>query len=383
MKLESNIPRFFKAPGQSFFLFGPRGTGKSTWLKGNYPDALWIDLLEPETYRSLSARPERLSELVLGNRDKKVVVIDEVQKIPELLSLVHALIERDKNRHFILTGSSARKLKKTGVDLLAGRLLLRTMHPFVAGELGSRFDLMQALTVGLVPLVACALSPPDVLRTYAALYVQEEVKMEGLTRNVGDFSRFLEAITFSHGGDLNLSNIARECEVHRKVVGSYIQILEDLLLSFTMPVFSKRAKRATVRRSKFYFFDAGVYRSLRPTGPLDRSEEIEGAALEGLVAQHLRAIVAYRNDDSRLYYWRTRSGLEVDLVLYGSNTFKAIEVKNTTRIRPADTRALRAFREEYPEAEAVLVYRGGERLALGDVLCVPVEEFLRSFVIAG
>jgi predicted AAA+ superfamily ATPase len=383
VKLESNIPRFFKAPGQSFFLFGPRGTGKSTWLKGNYPDALWIDLLEPETYRSLSARPERLSELVLGNRDKKVVVIDEVQKIPELLSLVHALIERDKNRHFILTGSSARKLKKTGVDLLAGRLLLRTMHPFVAGELGSRFDLMQALTVGLVPLVACALSPPDVLRTYAALYVQEEVKMEGLTRNVGDFSRFLEAITFSHGGDLNLSNIARECEVHRKVVGSYIQILEDLLLSFTMPVFSKRAKRATVRRSKFYFFDAGVYRSLRPTGPLDRSEEIEGAALEGLVAQHLRAIVAYRNDDSRLYYWRTRSGLEVDLVLYGSNTFKAIEVKNTTRIRPADTRALRAFREEYPEAEAVLVYRGGERLALGDVLCVPVEEFLRSFVIAG
>lgn len=201
--MESNIPRFFKAPQQSFFLFGPRGTGKSTWLRNNYPDALWVDLLEPETFRSLSARPERLRELVLGNRDKKIVVIDEVQKIPELLSLVHTLIESDKTRRFILTGSSARKLKKTGVDLLAGRVLLRTMHPFVAGELGSGFDLIQALSVGLVPLVTCAPSPSDVLRTYAALYVQEEVKMEGLTRNVGDFSRFLEAITFSHGSELN------------------------------------------------------------------------------------------------------------------------------------------------------------------------------------
>ncbi len=178
-KLESNIPRFFKAPRQSFFLFGPRGTGKSTWLRNHYPDAVWVDLLEPETFRSLSARPERLRELILGNRDKKIVVIDEVQKIPELLSLVHALIESDKTRRFILTGSSARKLKKTGVDLLAGRVLLRTMHPFVAGELGSRFDLTDALSIGLVPLITCAPSPADVLRTYAALYVQEEVKNGG------------------------------------------------------------------------------------------------------------------------------------------------------------------------------------------------------------
>lgn len=171
--------------------------------------------------------------------------------------------------------------------------------------------------------------------------------------------------------------------MHRKVVGSYVQILEDLLLSFTVPVFTKRAKRATVSRPKFYLFDAGVYRSLRPAGPLDRSEEIEGCSLEGLVAQHLRAIIAYRNDDSRLYYWRTRSGLEVDLVLYGSSTFKAIEVKNTTRIRPADTRALRAFKEEYPESEAILLYRGKERLAMGDVRCMPCEEFLRSLSMAG
>jgi predicted AAA+ superfamily ATPase len=378
--MESDIPRLFKTPRQSFFLFGPRGTGKSTLLRRAFPEALWIDLLQPDVVRSLSARPERLRELVRGENTRRTVVIDEVQKVPELLGQIHALIEEDQTRRFVLTGSSARKLKRTGVDLLAGRVLLRTLHPFLASELGPQFDLNSALQHGLVPLVTMAETPADVLRTYASLYVQEEVKMEGLTRNVGAFSRFLEAISFSHAGMLNISNVARECEVERKTVEGYVQVLEDLLLSFRVPVFAKRAKRATAVAPKFFFFDAGIYRSLRPAGPLDRAEEIAGRALEGLVAQHLRALAAYRNDGSTLYHWRTRAGLEVDLVVYGKRSIEAIEVKNTARVRPEDLRSLRAFLQDYPEAKARFLYRGNERLRVDAIDCIPCAEYLRSLV---
>jgi predicted AAA+ superfamily ATPase len=279
----------------------------------------------------------------------------------------------------VLTGSSARKLKRAGVDLLAGRLSVRTLHPFLAAELGSAFVMEDALRWGLVPLIFSASSPEETLKGYIALYLQEEVKAEGLVRRVGDFSRFLEAISFSHGSVLNISNVARECQVNRKVVESYVEILDDLLLSFRLSVFSKRARRATVAHDKFYLFDAGVYRSLRPTGPLDRPEEIDGGALEGLVAQHLRALCAYQGD-CQLFYWRTRGGSEVDFVVYGKKRFWAIEVKNTLRIRPDDLRGLRSFREDYPEAETFLLYRGRERIKQREILCLPCGEFLSSLV---
>ena len=243
--MESVIPRFFKAPKESFFMFGPRGTGKSTWLCTVMKNALWVDLLDPEEFRSYSARPERLRELVLGNRDKRIIVIDEIQKVPDLLSVVHMLIEKKQGWQFILTGSSSRKLKRTGVDLLAGRVLKLTLHPFMAAELGKKFNFGTSLKFGLLPLVVTALEPEKVLRTYSALYMREEVQMEGLVRNISGFSRFLEAVSFSHGAVLNISNVARECEIERKVVEGYINILEDLLLSFRLPVFTKRAKRAT------------------------------------------------------------------------------------------------------------------------------------------
>lgn len=374
--MASLIPRFFKAPDQSFFLFGPRGTGKSTWLRENYPGALWVDLLAPETYRRFEARPERLGELITGSPQKRVVVVDEVQKVPALLDVVHGLCEERKELRFILTGSSSRKLKRSGVDLLAGRLLLRSLHPFMAAELGRGFDLDRALALGLVPLVVRAPMPQDTLDAYASLYLREEVKMEGVVRNIGDFSRFLEAISFSHASVLNISAVARECQVNRKTVEGYLQVLEDLLLSHRIPPFTRRARRATSTHPKFFYFDTGVFRSLRPAGPLDRREEIEGHALEGLVAQHLLAFNAYRGGEDSLFFWRTRSGSEVDFVVYGPQLFWAIEVKNSRRVRPEDTRPLRAFAEEYPEARAMLLYRGTERLVRDNILCLPCEEFL-------
>ena len=365
-------------PEGSFFLFGPRGTGKSTLLRHQLPsDALFINLLEPDVYRRLSAFPERLTELVDGAVDGVDVVVDEIQRVPELLNVVHDLIERGVGRRFILTGSSARKLRRRGVDLLAGRALNCSLHPFMATEL-PEFELETALQLGLVPLVVKALDPEGVLRTYADLYLREEVQFEGWARSIGDFARFLEAVSFSQGSQLNITEVARECEIKRKTVSGYIEVLEDLLLAFRVPVFTKRARRQTVSHPKFYYFDAGIYRSLRPRGPLDRPEEIDGAALEGLVAQHLRAWSAYRRDDSKLFFWRTRSGVEVDFIVYGSAGFWALEVKNTAQVRSQDVKSLRAFRSDYPECQPLLIYRGHERLKIDGILCVPGGEFLKQ-----
>ena len=220
-------------------------------------------------------------------------------------------------------------------------------------------------------------SPPS--GAYASLYLEQEVRLEGLTRNLGAFARFLEAASFSHGSVLNLANVARESQIERKTVSAYVDILEDLLLACRIPVFAKRAKREVTAHPKFYFFDAGVFRSLRPRGPLDLPEEIDGAALEGLVAQHLRAWLAY-GGSGNLFYWRTRAGTEVDFVVYGPTGFWAIEVKSAGRVRPEDLKPLAAFSEEYPEVVPILLYRGEERLRIGKTWCLPVEAFLRQLL---
>lgn len=372
------VPRHLQAPKESFFLFGPRGTGKSSWARHTFKDALWIDLLEPDVLRAYAARPERLRDLVAGNPTQRVVVIDEVQKAPELLGVVHSLREKSRSLRFVLTGSSARKLKQSAVDLLAGRALLRALHPFMASELGARFHLDAALMTGLLPLVLGSKDPGETLRAYHALYLKEEIQQEGLVRSIGGFARFLEAISFSHGSILNISNVARECEIERKTVEGYVGILEDLMLGFRLPVFTRRAQRSVVAHPKFYFFDAGVFRAARPSGPLDRSTEIDGAALEGLVAQHLRAWNSYRGEPNVLYYWRTRAGAEVDFVLYGKDGFWAIEVKNSRKIHPHDVRALKSFREDYPEARPLLLHRGADRLEMDGIACLPCEAFLRA-----
>ncbi len=372
----TTLARFFTVPRGSFFLFGPRGTGKTTWLREALPDALLVDLLRAEEYRRLAARPERLRELVRAVPPGGDIVVDEIQRVPELLNVVHELMAMRSGHRFVLTGSSARTLRRGGVNLLAGRAIVRTMHPFMAGELGSAFDLATALTLGTVPTVLSSEDPASALTAYASLYVEQEVRAEGLVRDVGSFSRSLEAAAFSHAATLNVSEIARECETSRSTVSGYLELLEDLLLAFRLPVFTRRAKRRLVAHPRFFYFDCGVFRNLRPSGPLDRPEEIAGPALEGLVAQHLRAWLAYSETDGRLYYWRTRTGAEVDFVLYGTLGIWGIDVMNAARIRPADLRGLGAFGDEYPEARRILLYRGEHRLVRNGVLCLPVDAFL-------
>jgi uncharacterized protein len=370
------ISRFFNPPSYSYYLFGPRGTGKSAWATRYYPDALRIDLLQPHIFRKYYGRPERIIDTVHAEPGGRAIIIDEIQRVPAMLSAVHALIEEKKGWIFILTGSSSRKLKQAGVDLLAGRAVMRTLHPFIAAELGTKFKIDEAIIQGMLPLVFDADNSEDVLNSYIDIYMREEIQTEGLVRNLEGFSRFLEAISFSHGQVLNISNVARDCEVGRKTVEGYLSILEDLLLCFRLPVFTKRVGRATVQHRKFYIFDTGVYRSLRPTGPLDKPEEIAGPALEGLVAQHIRAWIAYTGRKYSLYYWRTRAGSEVDFVIYGPDMFSAIEVKHSNRIHRPDLRGLKAFKDDYPEAHTILIYRGSEKQLIDGIHCVPCSEFL-------
>lgn len=368
------LDRYFEDPKQSYFLFGARGTGKSTIIQFRHPDALLIDLLQPEVVRSYMAYPERLREVIIAAKPA-TVVIDEVQKAPGLLPVVHSLIEEKLGIQFILTGSSPRKLKRTGADLLGGRALKKELHSFMAAELGSQFSLEKALQYGLLPLLLDATNPQEVLHAYVNLYLREEIQAEGLVRNIENFSRFLETITFSHSSQLNTTNVSRECEVKRKTVENYIEILEDLLLAFQLDVFSRRAQRELASHPKFYLFDAGIYSALRPKGPLD-PEEIDGAALEGLIAQHLKAWNDYSHIKHHLSYWRTRTGLEVDFIVYGEKGFWAIEVKNTKRILPQDTKSLEIFLKDYPIAKAILLYRGNETIQKGNVICIPCAKFL-------
>ena len=378
-----SIPRFFAPPAGSFFLLGPRGTGKSWWTRRAFPDALTLDLLEPATERRLLARPELLEGFALGMRKPGPIIIDEVQKVPALLDVVHRLIERRRGWRFILSGSSARKLRRGGVNLLGGRASHEAFYPFMAGELADRFDLEQALHHGLIPGVLAAPDPLRALDAYCDLYLREEVQAERLVRNIGDFARFLEAIAFSHASQLNVANVARECQVERKTVEGYLGVLEDLLLVERLPAFTRRARRALVTHPKLYLFDAGVFRALRPAGPLDRPEEIGGPALEGLVWQHLRAWRGWGGGGRaagkrHIAFWRTRAGTEVDFVVSAPGELVAIEVKNTGRVRETDVAPVAAFLDDYPVGRGILLYRGSERVVERGVLCLNVADFLRD-----
>lgn len=361
---------------KSFFLFGPRGTGKTTWVKKTFPDSLYLDLLEAELFNDLLANPQRLEKYIPVNFNN-FIIIDEIQRIPELLYEVHRLIE-NRRLKFILTGSNGRKLKRKGPNLLAGRALIYYLYPLTVIELGKDFSLNKSLLNGHLPSVFSEENPKKYLESYVKAYLEEEIKEEGLVRNLSFFSRFLEAASFSQGQVLNVSEVAREAGVERKVVSNYFSILEDLLIGVFIPVFNKRAKRRLIFHPKFYFFDVGVYRTIRPVGPFDLESEIEGMALETLVLQELRAVNDYFDFGYRLYYWRTANGLEVDFVLYGKKGLFAFEIKRKDKIKNFDTKSLKIFQKDYPQAKCYLVYCGKRVMSDGKISILPIELFLKD-----
>ena len=368
--------RIIQPPSRSFFLFGARGTGKTSWIKTTFPDNIYIDLLESETYRRLLTEPSRLEKMI-PPQYRQWVILDEVQRVPDILNEVHRLIESKKYR-FILTGSSARKLKKKGVNLLAGRALTYYLYPLTVTELGKDFKLEKSVVTGHLPVAYTDSKPEKYLESYVSTYLREEIQQEGLTRNLSAFSRFLEMASFSQGSLLTLSDVARDTAIERKVVENYFSILEDLLLASRLPVFTKRAKRRLVSHPKFYFFDVGVYRTLRPKGPLDNPEEIGGVAFVRLFFQELKALNSYLDLGYHLYYWRTSNNLEVDFVLYGKRGLKAFEIKHTKRLGGHHFSGLRAFLREYPMAKAYLVYGGQEHLFEKGIEILPIETCLKN-----
>jgi len=362
---------------RSIFLFGPRGTGKSTWVKQTYPNALYFDLLETDVYKSFLARPARLEKYIPeGFRD--YVVIDEVQRVPELLNEVHRLIENKKIK-FILTGSSPRKLRKGGYNLLAGRALLHHMYPLTAMEMKGDFYWEKALTQGMLPR-AQEDDFKNYLQSYVRIYLDQEIQQEGLTRRLDDFSRFLEVASFSQAQILNTSNVAREAEIKRMTVKGYFQILEDLLIGYMLPPFTKRAKRRLVNHPKFYYFDPGVFRAIRPMGPYDQPQELGGICLETLVYQQISSINDLMELGYKLYYFRTANGVEVDFVLYGERGIVGVEVKLNSHFNDTMIRGLKKFRQDYPEAKLFLLYTGKQKMYVNGVTALPVREALSDLI---
>lgn len=361
----------------SFFLFGPRGTGKSTWLKSNYEGALYIDLLDSENYRRLLAKPERIENMIPKDR-YEWIIIDEVQKNPALLNHVHRMIENRKQK-FILTGSNSRKLKRQGANLLAGRARTLTFHPLTVSELKNDFDFYKSIQFGHLPESYTSQNPKLYLSSYVKTFLKEEVEQEGFVRKLDNFSRFLESASFSQAQPLSISSVSSDCGVDRKIVQSYFEILEDLLIGYRIPVFKKKAKRRVAAHSKFFFFDCGVYQSIRPRGPLDIPEEIDGPAWETLLFQEILATNNYLDLGYQIFTWRYEK-VEVDLILYGEKGIFACEVKRSERLQDEDFKGLKNFKEDYPMAKCFLLYGGKTSYHDNGIDIMPLEEFIKNLI---
>jgi len=345
-------------PGvETFFLWGPRQTGKSTLLREAYGPGRWVDLLKAEEFRRYLARPELLRQELEADPPApgEQIVIDEVQKVPALLDEVHWLLE-NRGLHFALCGSSSRKVKRGAANLLGGRALRYELHGLTAGELGREFDLDRLLEHGYLPRIYEASRPKRLLDAYVADYLKEEVAAEGLVRNLPTFSNFLDVASLSDGQLVNFSNIARECGVSSPTAKSHFQILEDTRLGRWLPAYRKRPKRRVIGAPKFYFADVGVVNRLARRGELIAGSEAYGKAFENWVFHELSAFVSYRGFDGGLSYWRLASGIEVDFVL--GDMQAAIEAKSSEGITRDHLRGLRSLVEDHPRvARRIVVCR--------------------------
>ena len=374
--------RLTKLPGQSFFLFGMRGVGKSTWARAAFPDAVYVDLLDERLYQDLLGDPS-LFEQSLGHLGiDGWVVVDEVQRLPSLLNEVHRLIETRRLR-FALLGSSARKLKAAGVNLLAGRAIRKTMFPLTAAELGPAFDLDKVLRHGSIPLVWTSETPRDVLEAYVRLYLREEIRAEALVRNLPGFVRFLPVAALLNGQVVNVAGIARDTGVARTTVQGYLDILEDTLLIFRLPAYEAKLRVRERRLPKLYWVDPGVVRAVkRQLGGVAAEER--GPLLESWVLTTLRAHAETQELYDRICYWAPhRTDVEVDVLLQRGRELLAIEVKATDRYHTGLLKGLRALDELPRLVRRVLVYTGRRSFRSADGIEIWPARRFASMVAAG
>jgi uncharacterized protein len=371
--------RLLRPSRGSFFLFGVRGVGKSSWVRHVFPDAHVVDLLEEARYHELLAQPELLA-LELGTiPPSRVVVLDEIQRVPALLNEVHRAIERTRRR-FVLLGSSARRLKTSGTNLLAGRAVLQTMYPLVPAELGADFDLQRVLRYGSIPLIWQAPDPRAALEAYVQLYVREEIRAEAAVRNLPAFLRFLPVAALFHGQVLSISSLARDAGAARTTVEGYVGILQDTLLATLLPAFEARLRARERRHPKLYWVDPGLVRAAkRQLGPVSLEER--GALFEGWLLAVLRAHheVSPLFDD--IAYWAPAQArqTEVDFLLRRETEYLAIEAKARTRFGPSLLAGLKAIEELPGLTRRVLVYLGDRRLRTDDGIDVwPLDAFLEA-----
>jgi predicted AAA+ superfamily ATPase len=358
---------------KSLFLFGPRQTGKSTLLRTLFPEAAFYDLLEADTFRELSARPEYLRQTL--KPQQKLVIVDEVQKLPVLLDEVQLLMDRNRSLRFILTGSSARKLRRGAANLLAGRAWVCRLHPLVSAELGAP-RLLERLNRGNLPAVIDSPSFREDLRAFVGTYLREEVQAEGLTRSIGAFSRFLEVAGLTNGEQLNYAAVASDAGVPARTVREHYQILEDTLVGHQLPAYRKTKKRKPVATAKFYFFDVGVANVLLRRGAIEQCSDAFGRAMEHLVFLELRAFLDYQRREEELSYWRSLSQFEVDFLL-GDRI--GIKVKGKDRVGPRDYRGLLALREDVALRRMIVVCSEKKRRRTDEgVEVLPVAEFFQD-----
>ena len=357
----------------SVFLFGARQTGKSTLLQRRFPNAMYIDLLKSEIYERYRRAPQLLrTDVGLLPKDR-VIIIDEVQKIPALLDEVHWLMVNEERR-FVLSGSSARKLKRGGANMLGGRAVSMRLFPLVSAEIPD-FDLVKACNHGLLPRHYEIKEPNRRLKSYVGDYLREEISAEALVRNLAVFSRFLEIAAFCDGEMLNYNNIASDCGVSAPTIKEYFSILEETYIGYTIPPFTKTKKRTALQTRKFYLFDVGIANYLQKRTFMQPESTDFGKAFEHLIFQEVIAYLSYSEKDKELYYWRTTRGYEVDMILGEGEV--AIEIKSAREIVSRHTKGLKAFKEDFPEARLIIVSLEDQPRLVNEVEVYPAMQFLK------
>ena len=370
--------RLLQKPTKSFFLFGAKGTGKTTWLKEEFSsENLWINLLNEATYQNFLSNPGEFSERIEAVDKNLWIIVDEVQRLPNLLNEVHRFIEADK-RKFVLCGSSVRKLKQAGVNLLAGRATRRYMYPLTPEELAKDFNLNQVLRFGSIPLIWESLDRVESLMDYTQMYLKEEIQAEAIVRNLPAFARFLPVAALCHAQVLSISSLARNAEAHRNTIANYVEILEDTLLAFRLAPFETKLRVKEKKHPKFYFIDPGLVRALKKNlGPLAIEEK--GALFEGWFISYFKAINEYKKLNYEMTYWSlSGSRAEVDLLISLNNEHVAIEIKSAKRLRPEDFSGLKIVKDLISLRRKIIVYLGEDLKQKSGIEVVPLKRFLEE-----